>query len=104
MDVDVIAARIHVLACPSRVDVWSAVGEEGAYPSEIAEAVNLARSTVSYHLAILKDAGLVVAVHEGRYRLYRLTRERWTVISQRELDDYLEERMSARAVEAESNV
>jgi DNA-binding transcriptional ArsR family regulator len=41
--------------------------------SNLAHRVNLSRATVSEHLAILRDAGLVTAERRGREVLYRQT-------------------------------
>ncbi len=42
---------------------------------ELTAALGLAQSTVSKHLALLEDAGLVQGIKEGLYVNYRLVRE-----------------------------
>ena len=68
-----------------RLDVWTCIGEHGMYSTAIARALDLAPSTVSYHLAILEHAGLVRYVQQGRYRMYAWTGERWGIVSAAEL-------------------
>lgn len=78
-------ARARVLSSPTRLDVWACVGEIGMYPSDIASTLSLAPSTVTHHLRVLYDAGLVEVEQQGRCRLYRVTGERWGVVSAAEL-------------------
>lgn len=64
------------LANPVRRKVLSILLAEQAVPaSELAEAFDLARSSVSEHLGLLEKAGLVSAIKVGRQRLYRLEPE-----------------------------
>lgn len=57
--------------------MWEASGHrfqrgwESLGPSELAARVNLAPSTVSYHLAVLLQAGLVRAIPQNKYRRQR---------------------------------
>jgi DNA-binding transcriptional ArsR family regulator len=44
--------------------------------SEIVEQVGMTQPTVSHHLAILRDAGLVHVRHEGKQTFYSLDQER----------------------------
>lgn len=44
--------------------------------SEIVEALNVAQPTVSHHLKILKNAGLVSVERRGKEMLYALNQER----------------------------
>lgn len=43
--------------------------------SEIVEKVGTAQSTVSHHLAILKEANLVLTRQEGKHTYYQLNQE-----------------------------
>ena len=64
------------LANPVRRKVLSILREEQAVPaSDLAEAFDLARSSVSEHLGLLAKAGLVSVSKVGRQRLYRLEPE-----------------------------
>lgn len=44
--------------------------------SEIVEQLNVTQPTVSHHLAILREAGLVQAREEGKQTFYSLNQER----------------------------
>src|SRR3972149_705593 len=48
---------------------WLSVGE-------IVEKTSVSQPTVSHHLAILRDAGLVNVRHEGKQTFYSLNQER----------------------------
>ena len=48
---------------------WCSVGE-------IVEETSVSQPTVSHHLAILRDAGLVNVRHEGKQTFYSLNQER----------------------------
>ncbi len=100
MDIETAMARIWVIKCPTRLNVWEAVGPEGMYPSDIASTLRLAPSTVTHHLNILREAGLVTVTYQGRYRLYRCTGEKWAVISEAELEDYVASVIPTQSVES----
>lgn len=71
-----LATRLAGLS-PATRDVWNAGGRsfqhgrESMGPSQLAARVNLAPSTVSYHLALLRQAGLVRAIPQNKYRRQR---------------------------------
>jgi DNA-binding transcriptional ArsR family regulator len=83
---DTMIYRARVLASPTRLEVWECIGEVGMYAGDIARTLDIAPSTVSYHLAVFAEAGLVVAAKQGRNVLYRWTGERWGVVSAAELE------------------
>jgi DNA-binding transcriptional ArsR family regulator len=83
---EVMIARARVLSCLTRIDVWCTVGEIGMYPSDIATTIGISPATVTHHLRVLHDAGLVQFEQQGRHRLYRVTGERWGVVSEAELE------------------
>jgi ArsR family transcriptional regulator, arsenate/arsenite/antimonite-responsive transcriptional repressor len=60
--------RIMTLCCCQRLTV-----------SDITREVGLSQPTVSHHLAVLRDAGLVVAQRDGRETFYTLDQARITV-------------------------
>lgn len=68
-------ARIFkALAHPVRVEILSSLAAcSGAFCGDIVRGLPLAQSTVSQHLAILRDAGLIEAEENGRCCHYRLT-------------------------------
>lgn len=60
--------RIMTLCCCDRLTV-----------GDITSKIGVAQPTVSHHLAILREAGLVTAEHEGRETFYSLNQERLSV-------------------------
>src|ERR1700742_3071152 len=71
-DVD-IAAAAALMADPSRAAVLTALTDGRALPpSELAEVAGVSRSTMSEHLAKLRDAGFLAVERGGRNRYYRL--------------------------------
>lgn len=72
-----------VIADPTRRDLLDLLlshrpdsdGEGEASVSELVEALGLTQPTVSKHLKVLRDAGLVSVREEGQHRFYRLTPE-----------------------------
>jgi Helix-turn-helix domain len=85
MTYETIIYRARVLSCPTRLDVWQCVGQLGMYAGDIARTLDLAPSTVSHHLAVLEDAGLVRHVRQGRYRWYESTGVRLGVVTEDEI-------------------
>lgn len=49
--------------------------QEGYYCGDLVGLVGMAQSTVSHHLKLLKDAGLVLTEEKGTYVCYRVNRE-----------------------------
>jgi DNA-binding transcriptional ArsR family regulator len=60
--------RIMTLCCCERLTV-----------GDITAKIGVAQPTVSHHLAILREAGLVTAEHQGRETFYSLNQERLSV-------------------------
>ncbi|GAB3799749.1 metalloregulator ArsR/SmtB family transcription factor [Humibacter antri] len=68
-----LARAASAFADPRRVRVLMALADGRALPAgRLAEEAGVAASTVSAHLALLLDLGLVVVVPQGRHRYYRL--------------------------------
>ena len=53
---------------------------QGVCVCELQEQFNLGQSRVSYHLRVLKDAGLVTEETRGKWTFYRLDRQRFSSI------------------------
>ncbi|RPI27911.1 MAG: ArsR family transcriptional regulator [Acidobacteria bacterium] len=47
--------------------------------TEIVEQLSVTQPTVSHHLAVLREAGLVNVREEGKHSFYRLNQDRMTV-------------------------
>ena len=61
------------LANPTRRDLLQALLERGPQPAqELADRFEMARPSVSEHLRVLRQAGLVDEHRSGRQRIYRL--------------------------------
>jgi DNA-binding transcriptional ArsR family regulator len=68
-EVDVFTA----LASPARREVLRLLRDGGPHPvARLAEQFDMARPSLSEHLRLLKDAGLVTERRDGRRRLYSL--------------------------------
>ncbi len=63
---------LDALADPTRLTIVHLLADEGRRVVELTTALGLAQSTVSAHLAVLRDAGLVTATPEGRATRYGL--------------------------------
>lgn len=61
------------LASPARRELLRLLLDEGAQPAgRLAERFDMSRPSVSEHLKVLRDAGLVSETRKGRERHYRL--------------------------------
>jgi predicted transcriptional regulator len=79
--------RARVLASPTRVAIWNALGPDGRHPVALAREFNLAPSTLSYHLAILVKAKLAKVYGHGSSRVYMWSGTRLAVITDKELSE-----------------
>ena len=72
-EADLLAARFKALADPARVSILNrlAVADEVCVCDFVA-ALDLAQPTVSHHLKVLRDAGLVESSRRGTWAFYRL--------------------------------
>lgn len=66
---------LQALASPTRREILSLIWEGDVPAGRIAAAFDLTKPTISQHLAVLRDAGLVTATVAGTSRLYRARRE-----------------------------
>jgi DNA-binding transcriptional ArsR family regulator len=69
---DAVARLFRALAEPARLSLVHCLADGPHRVGELSRHLGLAQSTVSAHLAVLKSAGLVEAIPEGRATLYRL--------------------------------
>lgn len=61
---------------PKRVMILYALAERSKYVSELADELNMPQPTVSRHLGILSDRGMVTAAREGTTVFYALADRR----------------------------
>jgi ArsR family transcriptional regulator, arsenate/arsenite/antimonite-responsive transcriptional repressor len=81
---DLLASRLKALADPTRLRLISLVaaqaGEE-ACVCDLTEPVGLSQPTVSHHLKILVDAGVLTREQRGKWAYYRLVPETLNALS-----------------------
>jgi ArsR family transcriptional regulator, arsenate/arsenite/antimonite-responsive transcriptional repressor len=63
------------LADPSRVRILMSLRKEELCVCELCDALRLTQSTLSTHLRVIRDAGLVSARKEGKWMYYALAPE-----------------------------
>jgi ArsR family transcriptional regulator, arsenate/arsenite/antimonite-responsive transcriptional repressor len=70
------AARLfHALSDPTRIRIVELLRHGERCVCDLTEATDAAQSRLSFHLKVLKDAGLVSDRREGRWIYYELKRE-----------------------------
>jgi ArsR family transcriptional regulator len=72
------ATRFKALADPARVAILNRLAQPGTQTvcvCELVPALRLSQPTVSHHLRILREAGLVTAERRGTWAFYRLVPE-----------------------------
>lgn len=71
------AAVCAALGQTTRLRLLSLLAEQTSHtPSQMASALGVAMSTLSFHLRDLEQAGLITTVRDGRQRHYRLNHQR----------------------------
>ncbi|MFC8921141.1 ArsR/SmtB family transcription factor [Cellulosimicrobium sp. NPDC057127] len=73
-DHDAVARLLHALADPSRLALVHLLTGTERRVVDLTRELGLAQSTVSAHLTMLRDAGVVAVRREGRSSWYRLLR------------------------------
>jgi len=63
---------LKALGDPNRIRIVKMLGEKQLCLCEIREILGLSNSTVSKHLSILRDAGILIDAKEGRWVNFRL--------------------------------
>lgn len=85
---------MKALSDPNRVKIMKMLEVKELCVCEITTVLGLAQSTVSKHLKILEDAGLVDSNKDGAWVNYNLTEEYETVyaqVMQKNLKEWLDE-------------
>jgi DNA-binding transcriptional ArsR family regulator len=65
------AAALRAIAEPRRLQILRLVRDREVSAGEIAKRFEVSRPAISQHLAVLKEAGLLVERRDGTRRLYR---------------------------------
>jgi ArsR family transcriptional regulator len=79
------AAALKVIADPARlrlVSLLAAASDQEGCVCDLTEPLGLSQPTVSHHLKVLSEAGLVVREQRGRWAFFRLVPERLAIIRQ----------------------
>jgi ArsR family transcriptional regulator len=72
-DAEALAARFKALADPTRVAIVNRLAStEECCVCDLNAAFELSQPTISHHLKVLRDAGLVEASRRGTWAYYRL--------------------------------
>jgi len=71
MEVD-LNALFKALNDPTRREILELLKEKDLTAGEIADQFNISKPSISHHLDLLRQAGLVVSVKEGQFILYSL--------------------------------
>jgi ArsR family transcriptional regulator len=75
-EADALAGRFKALADPTRVAIVNRLAAaDEVCVSDFVAALRLAQPTVSHHLRVLRDAGLVESSRRGTWAFYRLVPE-----------------------------
>src|ERR1043165_4271914 len=68
-----LAARFHALADPTRVAIVNRLAQAAeTCVCDLTAAFELSQPTISHHLKVLREAGLVAASRRGTWASYRL--------------------------------
>ncbi len=70
LEMSAAVSLFHSLADPSRLSILRRLTQGEARVRDLTDALGLAQSTVSEHVACLRDCGLLVARAEGRQNFY----------------------------------
>ena len=69
------ARLFHALSDEVRLEILNLIGDGEHCVCEITSALDVAQSRLSFHLKVLKDAGLVTDRRDGRWVYYTLSRD-----------------------------
>ena len=72
-EAELLAGRFKALADPARVAILNRLaGADEVCVCNFVDALDIAQPTVSHHLKVLRDAGLVESTRRGTWAYYRL--------------------------------
>jgi ArsR family transcriptional regulator len=69
---DELSKTLQLLADDTRFQIVRILGAGPATVTELVNSLHLGQSLVSYHLSLMKDAGLVTTTTKGKWRIYSL--------------------------------
>jgi len=68
-----LARRFHALSDPTRLAILDSLRAGERCVCELQSSLGAAQSRLSFHLRVLKDAGLIMQRKDGRWSWYQLT-------------------------------
>jgi ArsR family transcriptional regulator len=77
-----IVAGFHALSDPLRLQVLDLLRHQELCVCDLCDALHVMQSKLSFHLKILKEAGLVSSRQEGRWIYYSLNLSQFVVLEQ----------------------
>jgi len=75
IDRQTLARRFHALSDPTRLAILSMLQREECCVCDLQSALSAAQSRLSFHLRVLREAGLVSDRKDGRWSWYQLEPE-----------------------------
>jgi len=75
LNTDALARMCHALSDETRLSILQRLRLGERCVCDLTDALDAAQSRLSFHLKVLKDAGLVTDRREGRWMYYTLNRE-----------------------------
>lgn len=75
-----ILSSFRALSDQIRLEIIELLRDKELCVCEICEKLDLKQSKLSFHLKILKEAGLIIGTQEGRWIYYRLNLVQFTVL------------------------
>jgi ArsR family transcriptional regulator len=83
VDANDLAALMKALAHPARIEILRHLADHGTcYFGDLSEVVELAPSTTSQHVKVLKEAGLVIGSAEDQRTCYCVNADRVALLKQ----------------------
>lgn len=81
-NVEVCLAGFHALSDPIRVNVIESLRTQEMCVCDLCDLLSVSQSKLSFHLRVLKDAGLVRPRPQGRWTYYSLNLAQFVVLEQ----------------------
>jgi ArsR family transcriptional regulator len=75
VDIDRAVQLFHALSDPTRLSILQRLRMGERCVCDLTDALEAAQSRLSFHLKVLKDAGLVIDRKDGRWMYYTLSTE-----------------------------
>ncbi|MEL6383169.1 MAG: metalloregulator ArsR/SmtB family transcription factor [Cyanobacteria bacterium J06626_18] len=79
---EVCLAGFHALSDPLRVSVIDSLRTQEMCVCDLCDQLEVSQSKLSFHLRVLKDAGLVRARPQGRWTYYSLNLSQFVLLEQ----------------------